>query len=200
MSDPITNHIAQALARLPEQFKDATNMNDLIEVFADRTQDLEDVLQDVYRERWIADAEGKQLDRIGDILEVLRGGFSDDEYRSALLFKVYTNASNGEPERIIAYVAQMTEGTILRYFEYHPAAFEIFSNGSTVPNNLTNLVQGISPAAVNFVGIVLGYGSLTPFTFAIDDVATINPAYGGGFAEEGYSTDGQITELFQDVN
>jgi len=199
MSTAIIDHVDRALARLPEQFKLSQNIRDLIEVFADRTQGLEDVIQDVYRERWLDDAVGEQLDRIGDIIDLFRGGFSDSIYRSMLYFKIYSNASNGEPERIMAYVKTLTEATIVRFFEFYPASFEIFTNGSVVPDNFTDLVQAMSSAAVGFVGITVGYGSLTPFTFAIDGEPSYNPAYGGGFAEEGFSTDGQITELFQDV-
>jgi hypothetical protein len=103
MVTPILNHIAQALARLRQQYKGKPRTEALIRAFNADAQPLEDLFQSLASERTLENSEGLQLDNMGDIIGIDRlSGESDEDYRFRLRAKIAQNVSQGEPEAIIA--------------------------------------------------------------------------------------------------
>lgn len=98
----ILTHRADALKRRLEQYKNLPNLQNILEIHADRYQELETVFFSLYLARSIFDATGQQLDEVGEIVVLSRpAGANDDVYRAKLFVKIGQNVSNGEPERII---------------------------------------------------------------------------------------------------
>ena len=100
------DHAAEAIARLPEQFKAKANIAALISSIVAPMQDVEDALQQLLTERRITTAAGIQLDAIGRVVGQSRIGLSDTDYRRYLLARVSANRSQGTSENILR-VARM---------------------------------------------------------------------------------------------
>ena len=91
------------LKDVPEQFKNQYNIKVLLDALAAQLDDLATFYRDLITARTIANAEGKQLDYIGDIVELNRAEataistlntiMDDDMYRRYLLYKIALNTS-----------------------------------------------------------------------------------------------------------
>ena len=88
---------------VPEQFKRQPNIKVLLDAMAAQLDELATFYRDLLTARTIANAEGKQLDYIGDIVCLTRAEASaisatgdimdDDMYRRYLLYKITLNTS-----------------------------------------------------------------------------------------------------------
>lgn len=89
---------------VPEQFKRQPNIKVLLDALAAQLDELATFYRDLLTARTIANAEGKQLDYIGDIVCLTRaeasaisassGIMDDDLYRRYLLYKISLNTSS----------------------------------------------------------------------------------------------------------
>lgn len=77
----IETHKVDGAARLLFQFKDATLMQKLACIMAERAQPIENMLADLIAIHDINTAYGFLQDDIGDLIGILRQAFSDDDYR-----------------------------------------------------------------------------------------------------------------------
>lgn len=130
--EKIETHRADALARFTSQYQHAERLLDLAGISADRTQALEDVLQQLLRERWIDNAQGRQLDELGAIVGEPRLGRPDDLYRPAILVRITINRSGGEPEALIAFIDTAFGADVIAYQEMYPAKVEIYTRLSEI--------------------------------------------------------------------
>ena len=82
----IDDHVRQALARLPSMHDESYYLRGILEIEAERTQTLENVLRDITADVLfrIDTAIGAQQDQIGTIIGIAREGRTDDEYRIIL--------------------------------------------------------------------------------------------------------------------
>jgi len=161
--EQIPDHADQAVDRLTSQYEDATNLKNLIRIYGDRFQGLEDVAYALLTERWLDGASGEQLDHLGDIVGEPRLGRTDTEYRSDIKVRVSLNTSSGEPESAITLVQQLTAATRVKLSEYYPAAVTISTDGTTIPARLHQSVLSVIPAGVKLQMISIGEG--IPFSF-----------------------------------
>lgn len=91
----IKSHVEDATARLLEQFKNAPNVKAVITVLAQRAQAIEDAIGGVDDGRRLANAQGQQLDGIGELVGQPRNGLDDPTYRIFLYGAIAKNNSNG---------------------------------------------------------------------------------------------------------
>jgi hypothetical protein len=176
----ITNHYERAIALLASQFRETasdggkTLFQKLISVFVGSFQELDDVNQELLTKRWLDTAEGVQLDGIGQIVGLERtGGQTDDDYREALQFQIFINGSNSTPEEAIKVLKFLTKGTNVWYHELIPAAFEMRTDGTSLPsppNILVTAMNSISPAAVQYIPIGVRYFDGLPLGFSSDPI------------------------------
>ena len=101
----ILDHAARALALLPSQFAESTNLRALITAFTDAAQDIEDDTWACIEDRMLDTAEGVQLDQYGKVLGQPRDGLSDDDFRALLGIRILANRSNGQADVILRVVA-----------------------------------------------------------------------------------------------
>lgn len=95
------------LKDLVTQFQGQPKLQALMEVIEEQMQELCDFFTDLQTKRTLMEAEGKQLDGIGDIAVLSRGEagewacidtsvevLPDDDYRRYLIFKIWKNTNN----------------------------------------------------------------------------------------------------------
>jgi hypothetical protein len=134
---------------LPEQFKNAGNLKNLIAAFAESTQDYEDLVYPLFSLLDIDTMIGDQLDGIGSIVNEPRQGRSDAEYREAIRVRISLNVSSGEPETVIWLFKTLTDPTgTIDYFESYPAGYAIYGDGDQFPELLAAM-EASSPAGVH---------------------------------------------------
>lgn len=141
---------------LPQQYKDAPNLNKLLEVILEPANELKVVFADIKNLLDIENNSGAQLDLIGEIVVQKRNGLNDADYRKLLRFKIKKNTSKATVEDIVSILKFLTNGTRVVYSDNPPAAYTIYTNGQTIPANLRLELDKISAAGVS----VIVYGSV----------------------------------------
>ena len=94
-------HVASALARMPQKHKGKEKLEALIAALVTPMQDIETALFDLYVGRLLDTAEGIQLDVIGKIVGQARAGESDTDYRRILRARIAVLRSKGRIEDVI---------------------------------------------------------------------------------------------------
>jgi len=126
--------------------------------------------------RYLATAQGVQLDGIGEILGLARlPDQSDEQYREALYFQVFINKSTGTPEDSIATLKFLTKATHVGYFELPSAFYGMSTNGlpenfSIPPDAIVEAIFSVSPAGVDYVPITCTFGLSPIFIFSSDPI------------------------------
>jgi hypothetical protein len=144
---------------------DPSNVSKFVRVFADQVQLLENASADVKILRQFDHAENAQLDEIGAIVGENRQGKSDAEYRIAILARINTNASRGEPERVITALRQITASTDIHYTEHYPGMIQLSFSAPAVVSGLLAYLQQACSGGVRL--ILDQYSTTHPFRFDI---------------------------------
>lgn len=168
MIDLITTHVQDSIDRLLYQFQDKAKIEGLVEANSQQIQQLEDVLYSMINGRTLQAATGATLDRWGNVLDELRLGDSDQNFRSRLFFKVIRNIASGTPEEMIQIYSDLMQAGLVQLQEvYDGNVVLIAHNAQNVPS-LTyakELVQAVAPAGVRVAYLQFGT-SPNPFVFA----------------------------------
>lgn len=127
--DDIPDHADRAVQRLISYFRFQPNIIASVRAFVDPMQRVEETLSDLCDKRLVAaDAEGVQLDRLGDIVGAVRAGRSDAAMRSLILAHIYINTSQGVPENLITLFNLLTGSTKTHLLLYYPFVAELYAN------------------------------------------------------------------------
>lgn len=127
------------LGKLPEQFKRKHNIEVLIQAFAAELEELVEVFKELETQRAIHTAYGKQLDGIGEIVNLSRvestayAGIvdfyvlDDDRYRLFLMYKALRNANMCTFPELMEICRLLYNAKLLYYREFndHPAHFQV---------------------------------------------------------------------------
>lgn len=124
----ITDHVQQAYNLLTSLYKNKPKLNGMLEAFTQQVQDAEDAGYDFFTAFNISTAVGNQLDAVGFIVGVSRGGRSDLEYRNAIYTQIAINTSEGTEEDLITIFKLMTGATRVDIVQYYPGQMEIYGN------------------------------------------------------------------------
>lgn len=166
----ITDHDAQALARLAFQFESSTNLRAVISAGAASVQTAEDVLWALYNERLLDGAEGAQLDAIGAVIGQAREAATDDQYRARLRGRILANRSDNSVETLLSIVrAVLGVAVVATLTQYQPAAFVIDVSGEVSDDDAEVLAGLIADARAAGIGAGLIYATEPDdeaFTFA----------------------------------
>ena len=105
----IDTHVADADARLTSAYSQAANVKALLDVFSSGVQDIEDALDGVVQDQLSKGGvlAGAQLDALGRMVGLARGGIADDVYQALLIGTIAENASDGSTAAVCAVSAQM---------------------------------------------------------------------------------------------
>ena len=167
---PITDHIQQAIARLPQRFKDAVRQYSLTgvpdnlsawEVFLYATvqnaQDFEDICGEMLAGRSLTTAQGVNLDRLGEIVGVNRQGRSDADYLAAIYVGIARNYSEATPKDIQSIWKLIIVAEDIQYIENYPAKFQLYLKIPTVANypNIVDVTNAAKAVGVGFLPILV---------------------------------------------
>lgn len=141
MADPyiqITNHVAQGLALLIEQYKNKPKVKGIVTSYLNRVQELENALADLYEARKFQPGTfGVYLDRYGKIVDAKRNSSDDLAYFTYIQAQIAINKSSGTIDEFIE-VCRILTGLTPTITEY-PATLviELPSNTFTTDQILT---------------------------------------------------------------
>ena len=119
---------------LYEQFKNATNFKDFVQVFLDEFDVVETEIDNLNNERNIDNATGVQITRNAALIGLEVSGFSDADLKEITKIQILVNTASGEPNRIMEIASKLGEhlsavaevGPINATFvDDFPAAFDI---------------------------------------------------------------------------
>lgn len=127
------------LGKLPEQFKNKHNIEVLIKAFAEELEEVEKVFQELETLRSIRTAFGKQLDGIGEIVNLTRAEstayagvvdfdvLDDERYRLFLMYKALRNANSCTYPELMEICRLLYNAKLIYYKEFddHPAHFQV---------------------------------------------------------------------------
>lgn len=159
--EQIDTHVEDALGRFTSQYDDMPMMQGIARVWAERMQAMEGDTYDLLTQRWLNEAAGEQLDRLGATVGEPRLGRTDDPYRDAIQVRITINWGSGEPETIIEFLRRIAGAEQIIYRELYPANIEVFVRGNVSVQNALR-VKDIIPAGVGIVYISES-GGFVPF-------------------------------------
>jgi len=148
-------HVDTGLGRLLEQFKGSVRFRALLSSYVDGVQDFEDVAYQIINARRLDNAAGYQLDGLGQIVNVLRGGRSDTDYRLRIRAELAIILSQGTTEDLIG-VLRLLLGLAsppdIQIDEYYPKAIFMRPRNFIVnddPATIAALLRRAVSAATN---------------------------------------------------
>lgn len=100
MLEHITDHAAQAQARVIQKLKDKPKLAAFLATINRQHQEIEDAFWQLYSQRSIDTAVGDPLDILGKIVGERRDGSLDADYRLRIRARIRANLSNGTVEDI----------------------------------------------------------------------------------------------------
>ena len=120
------SHTEEAVARLPDQFVDSSNLISLVSLSSDRMQGINDEAIKMLDGMSLSTASGKQLDNLATILNLVRiSGESDSDFRARILSETSLLSRSGEPSHVIDVYLLLTEATSVFFGENYPAGIEL---------------------------------------------------------------------------
>jgi hypothetical protein len=146
------DHEALGLARLLWQYRgDQPRLQAFLRSMLADLASLEGVTFETLVEIWPLTAVGVQLDTLGRIVRQERGEMSDDEYRLAILGRIYVNHADGQPWQFyeLLEILGITDGITLT--ELPPAAWRLTATGVPYPLVTWDLIDDMRAGGVRGV-------------------------------------------------
>lgn len=99
------------LNKLPDNYIKQTksNLGKLISIFLDQINDVNDVKENIKKQKKLEEATGYSLNQHGANVQQARGNLKDDIYRLLIKSKIRTNLSPGDINSLIEYIATMLQ-------------------------------------------------------------------------------------------
>lgn len=123
---PAEDHVAIALSRLIEQYKNQPNCQRWIRALIGPLQTIEQALDDVEAYRSLVTAFGEQLDRLGEAENLSRTGLIDAEYSRVLQARALSRTSKATADDHLGILNVLDGGFMpseVRIIEHFPAGF-----------------------------------------------------------------------------
>lgn len=160
------DYSAIADTRLTNQFQEKPLIKELNSAMVAPLTSAESLADDVRLNRFIDLAVGVQLDGCGYIVGEPRLGRDDAKYKAAILFRIFVNTSTATPHDVMQGLRLLTDPSDLQYIEQYPATAMLFTDGVVIPPNIQAVIQGLAPAAISQVPIIVTFANALPFRFA----------------------------------
>ncbi len=172
----MVDHVSNGLSNLISQYEDSENLRFLLQTFLEELQEIEDVNTEMLSQDDIANAEGVQLDGIGEHLGKRREGLTDADYRVALNIQKILNAGEGRFHTALQMWRTVMGSNTVTMQEEFPAGVALYSDvGAPTLTQLSTFTQTL-PITVT-ASIVASYSSNDAFVF--------EGGVGGGFGTTG---------------
>jgi len=160
----MTDYVVRGLAHLPSQFQDSPIYKELLTIYLEEFQEIEDTIQQILLQTNVDDAEGVQLDNIGEHLGKRREGLTDTDYRVALNIQKILNAGEGRFHTALQMWRTVMGSNTVTMQEEFPAGVALYSDvGAPTLTQLNTFTQTL-PITVT-ASIVASYSSNDAFVF-----------------------------------
>ena len=185
------------LESLPEQFRGQPNIEVIIGSWAKQLEEVEAVLAELLANRGFDDAEGAQLDRIGDIVVLTRPEsalyagvidfdvIDDERYRLFLKYKALRNSNQCTFPELVA-ACKLLYGAEMVYYreeEDQPARFYL-NIGAKLESEILSLLQS-SQLIIKPGGVSVDTGFFDTEFFGFSDTNHLALGFGmGSFAQQ----------------
>lgn len=179
----IDSHTLDAIDRVIEQHKGKPNFESLLNIFTNRTQDLEDDLNKMFTSSSINTASGASLDAIAKDLNIQREGDTDARLRVRCFSQIAQHYSSGRIEQIISILRLLVEAREVRMVEIFPAKITVeIRSDFAFDSSIRQVIERALAAGVGLDQIIISV-SIKYFGFSNDSQAS-------GFILEQGSQDG----------
>lgn len=133
------------------EFFKGSNITGILEAADRQFNDLENAAFDFFSEIWLENAEGEQLDVLGDIVGINRNGRNDTDYKAVIQMKIEINVSSGQPERLIQAVRLLYGKEGIEYYPNYPAKIRIYVEDQEYTLDEAQILLAIVPAGVGLI-------------------------------------------------
>lgn len=180
------DHIAEALNRLPEQFRSDPNVTALLSSLVGPCQALETALQDMLTKRGVDTAVGAQLDIVGKLVGQSRNGLDDETFRRYIRARISAHRSSGVVEDLIRITTLVLNdlGATLIVDQQGVAAVVVRIEDTTVDATVADaIISFLRIAGAAGVRVILESSTVVPAeAFAFD---VLSGHEGDGFTDPG---------------
>lgn len=145
-----TQYVQESQDLLLYQFKNSPNINELVKIYGEQAQAVENEFFALMDALGIDSAVNYGLDLIGKEVGELRQSRNDTDYRSAILTRIYLNTSSGTPEDVRSATKQITGATAVKYSEQYPAEVVLEVLGAEYVSKAP-IIRKVIPAGVDLV-------------------------------------------------
>jgi hypothetical protein len=174
------DHVARGLDRLPIQFRDSPYLNELLKIYLEEFQEIEDCLIDIVNQRDVDQAVGFQLDVVGEHVALLREGRDDTQYRQAIKIQKIINASQGQFETVLQLWRTLLGSPTATLTEEFPAGINLYSDVGISDFTLVEYLVKALPITVT-ASVTTTYDAMPPFGFDTDPTTLGFDTSGGKF-------------------
>jgi hypothetical protein len=187
----MVDYVTDGLAKLPSQFQDSPIYKELITIYLEEFQEIEDCLQDILSQAMDVDlAEGVQLDNIGEHLGRRREGLSDVDYRKALTIQKILNAGEGQFSTSLQMWRTILSSPTSTMTEDFPAGVALYSDTGAPTLDQLNIFAKTLPITVT-ASIIASYSANPAFCF--------EGGTGLGFGSTGDSLGGEFASRYTNI-
>lgn len=126
-------------------------IENLVRVFCDELQELENAIVDVMYELDLNNVSGSSLDVIGRLVGAPdRQSMTDAQLRTEIDLQIAVNTSKGTIEDVVKAIKRITRSTIVEWTEVFPAAIEFTVNGTKASRAVLDQINRVLSAGVGF--------------------------------------------------
>lgn len=174
------DHVERGLNRLPIQFRESPVLQELLKIYLEEFQEIEDVLIDIVNQQDVDQAVGFQLDIIGEHVAILREGRDDTEYRKAIKIQKIINASQGQFETVLQLWRTLLGSPTATLTEEFPAGINLYSDVGISDFSLVDYLVKALPITVT-ASVTTSYDAAPAFGFDTDPTTLGFDTSGGKF-------------------
>lgn len=187
----MVDHVSRGLEKIPSQFYDSPVYRELLNIFLEELQEVEDTLEDVLSQTSVNNAEGVQLDNIGEHLGRRREGLTDTDYRVALNIQKILNAGEGRFHTALQMWRTVMGSNTVTMTEEFPAGVSLYSDvGAPTLTQLEIFTQTL-PITVT--------AAITA-SYSVNDAFCFDGGVGSGFGTtEDSSIGGELISRYTNI-
>lgn len=184
LATQITNHVQAALNRLMQQYRGKVGLEAFLSALVTQIQELEAAIYgiDQGRQLYNGNAQGVQLDGIGELVGVPRNGLDDAEYLVFILATIGENTSDTTITKVIAIILLIFGAQSIVFDEIFPAAIGFQLGSPTLDPSLYNVAIDL---IINSLGAAIGIGYVSTYTQGESFSFLNSPGKGKGFTRVG---------------
>lgn len=199
----VSDHAAEALSLLIDQYTGLPRFTGLITSAVNRVQELENITWDVTNKRLLdyvaldgtsAHATGEQLEAAGRLVGRGRNAQTDAVYLLYVRAQIFLNKSRSKRNEIITLLG-MVEPALFSYNEFYPGVvyIEFATPTAALPTDLQHLAQLSATGGVRV--FLVSSTNTSGFLFGDDTIGgTVDTVH--GFSNEAESTGGYLAGIW----